>query len=474
MDRVPASNRSNTPEPSLDSATAALRRILASDDVLLAAQEALRICARALEHARLLVYRVHPYGPNDTLVLEPDRAFTPGAPLGNERVDSVRHELEARADMLVQGAPLVFTVDAIDSNEDQVRSALAIPVVVENRLISVVACVSEVDIDRWSGDTGALCQVAAEAMAISTLRSMAQRHDRLEAALTYSTDIISVVSPDGAILSYTPNASRVFGGSLQNLAKDDPESPIHPQDRPRVARAFSEILKSPGGQRRIEIRLRHADGSWLLYEAVGTNQVENPLIRGIVVTAHDITERKLLEDRLHWQALHDPLTKLANRALLLNDLRRALARSERSGEKIGILYLDLDGFKDINDHFGHSTGDQMLVKIGERLSASVRAGETVARLGGDEFIILLEGLTSLNDAERAAVRVLDAIRIPVPLASGTVTITASLGISIASNQTVDPDDLLVRADTALYAAKRAGRNQFQTNGAETLQGKFSF
>ncbi len=474
MDRDAASTHSDTTGPFLDVATGSLRRILTSDDIQHALGETLRLCARAIEPMRLVVYQVARQGPSDERIFEFNRVLTPGAPLDDDQDQTVRHELESRAETLIQGDAVAFAIEETDQPDEQIRSVLATPVIAENDLVAVVLCTVPGETGSRSGDVQALGKVAADAIAISTMRTIAQRYQRLEAALTYSTDIISVVSPDGTILSYTPRAGQVFGGSLENLAKDDAESPIHQQDRPRVAQAFSEILKNPGGQQRVEIRLQHADGSWRLYEAIGTNQVDNPLIRGIVVTAHDVTDRKRLEDRLHWQALHDPLTQLANRALLLNDLRRALARSERSGEKVGILYLDLDGFKGINDHFGHSTGDQLLVRIGERLRTSVRSGETVARLGGDEFIILLEGLTSLNDAERAAARVLDAVRIPVPLASGAVTITASLGIAIASTQTIDPDELLARADTALYSAKRAGRNQFQTNDAEKLRERLSF
>ena len=284
---------------------------------------------------------------------------------------------------------------------------------------------------------------------------------RLNAVLAYAFDIISVVGPDGNILHHTPTFARVLGNASDTFIGKSAFDSIHPDDRARVAAAFEKLLKEPDGQRRIEVRLKHHNGGWRHFEALGTNQIDNPLIGGIVVTAYDVTDRKQLEQKLHWQALHDPLTKLANRALLLNDLRRALARSQRSGNLIGILFLDLDGFKEVNDHFGHPAGDQLLIQIADRLLACVRVGETVARLGGDEFVVLLEGLTSEPDAERAATRILDAIRMPVRLSHGNVDISASMGISLASGEPVDPDDLLIQADTALYQAKRDGRARYQ-------------
>ncbi|HEX3723641.1 MAG TPA: diguanylate cyclase, partial [Nitrolancea sp.] len=232
---------------------------------------------------------------------------------------------------------------------------------------------------------------------------------------------------------------------------------VHPHDLPRIQNVMTELVQEPGGMRSVEMRLRQTDGSWRYYDAIGTNQLNNPDINGIVVTAHDITERKELEQRLNWQALHDPLTNLANRSLLLNDLAHALARIERNDEMVALLYLDIDGFKEVNDSLGHPAGDQLLILIGERLQSSVRAGETVARLGGDEFVVLLEGLARPADAERAASRILATLRVPVYLDSQPIAITSSIGISVAANRSIDPTEMLIEADTALYAAKRIGR-----------------
>ena len=148
--------------------------------------------------------------------------------------------------------------------------------------------------------------------------------------------------------------------------------------------------------------------------------------------ARDATLRKLYEDQLEHQATHDPLTGLANRTLFDELLVRAAYRADRSGRPVAVLYLDLDGFKDVNDVFGHPSGDRVLSETSRRLEAVVRPGDIVARMGGDEFVVLCENLVTPDDAEKIATRIVQAVGKPIPVAAGVATVTASVGIAIGS------------------------------------------
>jgi diguanylate cyclase (GGDEF)-like protein/PAS domain S-box-containing protein len=173
----------------------------------------------------------------------------------------------------------------------------------------------------------------------------------------------------------------------------------------------------------------------------------------------DLTQVKVQEEQLRHLAHHDPLTGLPNRALLADRLKVALSQVERSGRRLAVCYLDLDGFKPINDSFGHATGDRLLVEIGQRLAASVRGGDTVARLGGDEFVLLLTELADEVECLTVLTRLLEAVARPVAVEGLVLNVTASVGVTLYPNDGVDADTLLRHADQALYAAKEAGRNR---------------
>lgn len=181
-------------------------------------------------------------------------------------------------------------------------------------------------------------------------------------------------------------------------------------------------------------------------------------VTGVVGVSRDISERRGLEEQLAHQAFHDALTSLPNRMLFANRLEHALERSARSGAPLAVLFIDLDGFKVVNDRFGHDLGDLLLQTIAGRLQACARTGDTVARLGGDEFILLLEDAdagTALGAARRIAAR-LDA---PLVLGGRLITVTASIGIACKSSPLDQAEELLKNADVAMYVAKRRGRAQ---------------
>jgi diguanylate cyclase (GGDEF)-like protein/PAS domain S-box-containing protein len=174
------------------------------------------------------------------------------------------------------------------------------------------------------------------------------------------------------------------------------------------------------------------------------------------VIARDATVRKLHEDQLEHQATHDPLTGLANRKLFDELLVRAVYRAERGRRALAVLYMDLDGFKDVNDVFGHQAGDRVLTETARRLESVIRPGDIVARLGGDEFVVLCENLASPDDAEKIATRVVQAVGQPIAVAAGVATVTASVGVAIGSLGE-SAASVVARADEAMYRTKQDGK-----------------
>lgn len=182
---------------------------------------------------------------------------------------------------------------------------------------------------------------------------------------------------------------------------------------------------------------------------------------GILALTQDITARKQKEARLESEALHDSLTGLANRQLLADRISLAIAHARRNRSAMAVLYLDLDGFKEINDTLGHDAGDSLLKRVGERLVAAVREVDTVARVGGDEFVIALWQVGGAGDAARVASKLVKAVSKPCDIAGRAVKITISAGVGMYPAHGKDAATLLRSADRALHAAKRVGKNAYR-------------
>lgn len=184
-----------------------------------------------------------------------------------------------------------------------------------------------------------------------------------------------------------------------------------------------------------------------------------PIAGGGFVTIYlDVTEQRLAQATIAHMAHHDALTKLPNRMLFRDRLEQAVALAGR-GAVMALHYLDVDGFKPVNDRLGHKAGDELLVAISERLLGTVRKHDTVARLGGDEFAIVQTGIREARDAVSLASRVMKSIAAPFGIAGGTVSVGVSIGIAVAPSDGLDPDDLLRKADAAMYASKGSGRSR---------------
>ena len=236
---------------------------------------------------------------------------------------------------------------------------------------------------------------------------------------------------------------------------------IHPDDAPRVMESLTQMAMKGSKPAVDEFRMRAKDGAyyWLDCRYTPIRDASGRLleIEGLLT---DITERKKAADEISVLATTDALTGLANRAVFIDRLRQAFAAAKRGALPFTILYLDLDGFKDINDTLGHSAGDLLLKSVGERLNSCVRETDLVARLGGDEFAVLQTNRGDVASAGVLAQKIQDALSAPYPLGDTEMRITVSIGISPFISETVGPDEMLAQADIALYRAKDEGRNQY--------------
>jgi len=235
---------------------------------------------------------------------------------------------------------------------------------------------------------------------------------------------------------------------------------VHPDSHEDLLRCLRHCGEEQGALQPLSLKLLRLNGSVVEVEASGA-AVRYGDDNAVTLMLRDTSEQREHEAALRHQATHDLLTGLPNRTLLMDRLRLAIGRARRSQERLGVMFIDLDKFKYINDSLGHSAGDELLCSVAARLSECVRGCDTVARLGGDEFIILLDGVGGEMSLSALAQRVLEAMALPLTLAGQTHSITSSIGISIFPQDGAEPDQLLQRADIAMYRAKEIGRNNYQ-------------
>ncbi|CAL62794.1 Hypothetical protein; putative exported protein; putative PAS and GGDEF domains [Herminiimonas arsenicoxydans] len=308
--------------------------------------------------------------------------------------------------------------------------------------------------------------MALEASLAQQLAIQARLQDseaELRAILHNANDAFIAIDQDGIIVEWNEQAEHLLGWTrTEACGRKVEQMIIPPAQRAAYAESLQDFLNTGASKvinRRVEVSALRRDGLEFPVElAVASVPRHNGWL--FIAFLHDITERQLLQATLTNMALKDALTDLPNRRALMQKLPEAIVRAARLGKPLAVLFIDLDGFKGINDGYGHEAGDELLRTMGQRIVGVVRATDTVVRLAGDEFVVVLEMLNGDADALEVADKILQAIQQPFVLSAATVTLSGSIGIAMHWPQDLThAEQLITLADGAMYAAKKQGKNR---------------
>ena len=287
----------------------------------------------------------------------------------------------------------------------------------------------------------------------SSEEALNQANQRFRSAFDDAAIGMAIVSPEGRWMRANRALSELTGYPVEELVGKDFADITHPEDLPKDVEALQEMIDGQRDRFQTQKRYIHADGRviWIsLNTTIVRDGTGEPLY--LLSQMQDISEHKQTEAALAHRASHDDLTGLPNRSLLEDRLVLALNRQRRERKPIAILYLDLDGFKDVNDTHGHDAGDFVLVAVAKRLSALVRPSDVVSRLGGDEFAVLCEAMDEAA-ATKLAKRIVEVVPKPIDAGGADLTVAPSIGISLTRDPSTKPADLVADADAAMYFAK---------------------
>jgi diguanylate cyclase (GGDEF)-like protein/PAS domain S-box-containing protein len=319
---------------------------------------------------------------------------------------------------------------------------------------------------RTLADLSATLEILAQQTALAVERVILSKEVIRRGSEAYfqtlvqdTSDAILIIGDDGIVRYATPSAASIFGDiivegvALQNLVQDG--------ERNDLARAL-EPMREHAGRRSYygDMRITRRDNVSVQVQVRCSDLRDEGTVGGMVLTLRDVTEQHQLEEELKHRAFHDALTGLPNRLLFQDRAARGLVATRHRGTTAGVLFVDLDDFKVVNDTMGHSVGDELLVAAGTRLSSVVRDSDMAARLGGDEFAVLIENVADPAAVDAFAEQVVTAFGEPFALADGSVLSTVTVGVA-TTQDSADVDELLRHADLALYAAKAAGKRQWR-------------
>lgn len=328
--------------------------------------------------------------------------------------------------------------------------------------IRTIYCNGEVTLD----DAGKPVLVIGTSHDVTERRQMEEERDRLAMIVESSNDAIFSISLDDVITSWNRGAENIFGYTASEIIGSHIFTLIPAYRYGERAQILQKILKGEQIQHFETTRIRK-DGTQI-YVSITTSPLLNANGKtiGNSVIARDVTERRKMEEIIKHQAHHDTLTDLPNRHLFMDFISLELAQARRNGTKLALLFLDLDGFKLINDTLGHSCGDRLLQEVAQRLRACIRESDTVARLGGDEFIVMMPDLSQTDDVGIVLKKILGLFETPFMLDDVAVDSTTSIGVCMFPDDGDSGEELMKKADIAMYDAKATGRNSYQFYNAE--------
>ncbi len=298
-------------------------------------------------------------------------------------------------------------------------------------------------------------KAAAAEVAENALRD---RNEQFSSLLEHAVDVIAVATREGELVFASPSVETLLGYEPADVVNGSIGAIVQSGELERLLRLIESLAGHPGRTQTLDLLpLRHRDGSTRWVAATLTNP-SGQWGESVVLNMHDVTKQRELEEQLRHDALHDPLTGLWNRPAFAQYTEKACARAARDGSTIALLFVDLDGFKQVNDTLGHSLGDDVLIEVGKRLRTCLRGGEVLARLGGDEFTVLIERVSGSHDAIEIADRIHATLIKPLEGPEAPLLVGASVGIALSEQGRLSAAELLRDADHAMYMAKRSGRS----------------
>ena len=273
-----------------------------------------------------------------------------------------------------------------------------------------------------------------------------------------TSDVILIIDAENRIQYASPSAVTVFGA--EDLTGATFDLLVEPDERDRLTELVEHVRFGVNPPGPVDFRAIRDDGVKVRVELDCRDLRGDQTVAGLVFTLRDVTQRRQLEHDLTHQAFHDSLTGLANRVLFQERVEHAVSRSRRDQSLVGVLFIDLDDFKVVNDTLGHAVGDELLMAGADRITSALRSHDTAARLGGDEFAALIEDATDIEDLEQAAERIIESLRQPFTVSGETVSGVASIGVATTTEAT-EAAELMRQADLALYVAKGAGKGRWR-------------
>ncbi|MEU8240321.1 sensor domain-containing diguanylate cyclase [Actinoplanes missouriensis] len=313
----------------------------------------------------------------------------------------------------------------------------------------------------------AMLLIGVAGISVLGYRTQVQRRradERFQALIQHAPDLVSVLDGRGRIVFSSPSSQAVLGFKTGALIGHSVFELVHPDDEPEMRERLSRLIDEPNGAINLQCRIRSAGGEYRWFDFTASNQLHNPSLDGVVINARDVSETKAFHERLAHEAQHDPLTGLPNRRRMQDALGSSL-----SDAPVAVLFVDLDGFKPVNDAYGHEAGDELLRQVADRLTACVRETDVLSRVGGDEFVVLMPGVLSEKDAATMSGRIRYVLELPFRIAGQEIRIGASIGVHLAP-AAENPDAALRAADHAMYAIKHAGGSR-RTGGERGRAGR---
>jgi diguanylate cyclase (GGDEF)-like protein/PAS domain S-box-containing protein len=364
--------------------------------------------------------------------------------------DEDRGEVQAAIAAALKGPESAYRV------EHRVRTASGVPIWI----------VSEGRVVERAADGRALRMIGTNRDITERIRAtnaLRESEERFRGAMHASPVGMAIVSIDGRWLKVNPALSRITGYSEAELQGMTFQDLTHPEDREIAPERLQKLLEGECESYQIEKRYLHKDGHEVWVEVnVSVMRDATGASPQLIAQILDVSERHRMQRQLEHLALHDVLTGLPNSRLLQDRLEQTLAATRRNSQPMGLMYLDLDEFKPVNDTYGHAAGDLVLKEFASRVAQVLRETDTIARIGGDEFVAVLGQISGEADARRAAERVLSALERPFDLGNGQAArVSASIGLALFPQHGQTAQELKQHADAAMYAAKQGGRNSYR-------------